>query len=50
MEPDKIAFAALDQVGDAIHSFEECIAWTEGDPNVEEARIWVEESIMRLEE
>ncbi|OQY30873.1 MAG: hypothetical protein B6I38_06720, partial [Anaerolineaceae bacterium 4572_5.1] len=44
------AFLALDQIGDARNSFDECIAWTEGDPNVEDVRIWAEESIMRLEE
>lgn len=44
------ALEALGQIGDALHSFEECLAWTEDDPGLEDTRMFAEDNIMRLEE
>ncbi len=44
------AFRALGQIGDAINSFEECIGWTEGDPGLEDTRMWADDNIRMLEE
>jgi serine/threonine protein kinase len=42
------AHQAIDQVNDAIRSFEECQDWTEGDPAFEEQRMFAQEQLDHL--
>ncbi len=44
------AFAAMDQIDAAIESFQMCIDWTEGDPGLEDLRIFADEQIIMLEQ
>ena len=44
------AFAAMDQLDPAIESFQTCMDWTEGDPGLEDIRMFAEEQIRMLEE
>jgi serine/threonine protein kinase len=42
------ALVALDRIDEAIWNFEDCQAWTEGDPNLEDLRVFAQEQIENL--